>query len=290
MADLPGPIRDFIDALTDELLAPAFMLVSDEGGLNYWGGALSSYGIGRLKENMQVGNEIPFLVGLLPLDSGNVFLPKVQTSPQVFADVYLFRRNEGTWILLLDATDDVKKRQALQQRTYDISLRAAELEHEGRTLYDANSRLSESVKEQTIELSQTVVRLQQELAEGRQREQALSVSELRFRSLFDSNVMGIVYFDSFGNIFEANDAFLQLLGYSRDDLKQGLLTLDRIAPIASEVGSSSQQDTLRPQELIRKDHERISLLFATAPQREAPGNRIGFAISYSQPKSTQASS
>jgi PAS domain-containing protein len=290
MADLPGPIREFIDALTDDLLAPAFMLVSDEGGLIDWGGALSSYGISGLEENMQVGNHVPFLVGLLPLDSGSVFLPKVKTAAQVFADVYLFRRDEGTWILLLDATDDVRKRQALQQRTYDISLRAAELEHEGRTLYDANSRLAERVKEQTSELSQTVVRLQQELAEGRQREQALNASEVRFRSLFDSNVMGIVYFDSFGNVFESNDAFLQLLGYSRDDLKRGLLNWNQIAPIAAEVGSSNPQETLRQQEFTRKDQSRISLLFATAPQLEAPGNRIGFAISFSQPKSTQAGS
>ena len=287
MTDMPGPIREFIDALTDELLAPAFMLVSDEGGLIDWGGALSSYGISGQEENMQVGNHVPFLVGLLPLDSGSVFLPKVQTAAQVFADVYLFRRHEGTWILLLDATDDVKKRQALQQRTYDISLRAAELEHEGRTLYDANSRLAQRVKEQTSELSQTVVRLQQELAEGRQSEQALNASEARFRSLFESNVMGIAYLDSLGNIFESNDTFLQLLGYSRDDLKQGLLTWNQIAP---EVGSSTTHETLRQQEFTRKDQSRISLLFATAPQIEAPGNRIGFAISFAQPKSTQASS
>lgn len=290
MADLPRPIREFIDALTDDLLAPAFMLVSDEGKLIHWGGALSSYGISGLKEEMQVGDHVPFLVGLLPLNSGSVFLPKVQTAAQVFADVYLFRRPEGTWILLLDATDDVKKRQALQQRTYDISLRAAELEHEGRTLYDANTRLSASVREQTFELSETVGRLQQELAEGRRREQALIESETRFRSLFDSNVMGIVYLDGSGNIFESNDAFLQLLGYSRDDLKRGLLTWNQIAPVALEVGSSNPKETLRQQEFTRKDQSRISLLFATAPQIEAPGNRIGFAISFSQPKSTQASS
>ena len=279
MADLPGPIREFIDALTDDLLAPGFMLVSQKGGLIDWGGALSSYGISGLEENMRVGNYVPFLGGLLPLDSGSVFLPNVQTA-QVFADVYLFRRAEGTWILLLDATEDVKKRQALQQRTYDMALRADELEHEGRTLYDANSRLAQRVREQTSELSQTVVRLQQELAEGRQSEQALNASEARFRSLFDNNVMGIAYFDSLGNIFESNDTFLQLLGYSRDDLKRGLLTWNQIAPITSEVGSSNPQETLSQKEFTRKDQSRISLLFATAPQIEAPGNRIGFAISF----------
>jgi len=290
MADLPGPIREFIDSLTDELLAPAFMLVSDEGGLIDWGGALSSYEISGLEENMQVGNHVPFLVGLLPLDSGSVFLPKVQTAAQAFADVYLFRRHEITWILLLDATDDVKKRQALQQRTYDISLRAADLEHESRTLYDVNSRLAERVKEQTSELSQTVVRLQQELAEGRQMEQAFNASEARFRSLFDSNVIGIVYFDSAGNIFEANDTFLQLLGYSRDDLKRGDLNWNQIAPVALELSSSNPQETFRQQEFTRKDQNRISLLFGTAPQLEAPGNRIGFAISLPQHKSTPAGS
>jgi PAS domain S-box-containing protein len=288
MSDLPRPIREFIDALTDDLLAPAFMLVSDEGRLIDWGGALSSYGISSLEENMQVDNQIPFLVGLLPVDAGSV-LPKVQIAAQVFADVYLFRRREGTWILLLDATADARKRQALQQRTYDIALRAAELEHEGRTLYDTNSRLGAAVKEQTFELSQTVVRLQQELAEGRQREQALIESETRFRSLFESNVVGIVYFDSDGNIFEANDTFLQLLGYSRDDLKQGLLTWDQIAPIASE-GSLKTLETLTQKEFTRRDQSRISLLFSTSTQIEAPGNRIGFAINFSQPKSTQASS
>lgn len=289
MADLPGPIREFIDALTDDLLAPAFMLVSDEGKLIDWGGALSSYGLSGLEDNMEVGNHVPFLVGLLPVNSGTV-LPKVQTTAQVFADLYLFRRHEGTWILLLDATDDARKRQALQQRTYDIALRAAELEHEGRTLYDANSRLTARVKEQTFELSETVVRLQQELAEGRQRERALIESETRFRSLFESNVIGIVYFDSDGNIFESNDTFLELLGYSRDDLKQGLVTWDQIAPIVAEVGSLKTQGTLTQQEFTRKDQSRVSLLFATAPQIEAPENRIGFAINFSQPKSTQASS
>ena len=290
MADLPGPIREFIDALTDDLLAPAFMLVSDEGGLIDWGGALSSYGINGLEENMQVGNHVPFLVGILPVGSGSVFLPRVQTAPQVFADVYLFRRHEGTWILMLDATDDVKKRQVLQQRTYDIALRAAELEHEGRTLYDANSRLAQAVKEQTFELSRTVVRLQQELAEGRKREEALTASETRFRSLFDSNVIGIVYFDSVGNIFESNATFLELLGYSSDDLKRGFLTFKQIAPNVDEAGSLSAPETLSQQEFTRKDQTQVSLLFATAPQIEAPGNRIGFAISFPQPKSTHAGS
>ena len=275
MAELPSQIREFIDGLTDDLLAPGFMLVSDSGELIKWGGALESHGISGLEMNMQIGDHLAFLVGVLPLDSGSLFLPKVQTNTRVFADIYFFRRDQGTWILLLDATDDVNKRQALQQRTYDISLRV-----------DANINLEHRVGEQTAELSETVVRLQEELAEGRRTERALNASEARFRNLFESNVIGIVFWDRVGNITEANDAFLHLLGYSRDDLQQGLLNLDRITdmdPAATdEVVSANTQDTwgrLRQREFTRKDESRTALLFGAAPQTGSVGNQVGFAVS-----------
>lgn len=288
MAELPSQIREFIDELTDDLLSPGFMLVSGRGELIKWGGALESYGISGLEMNMQVGNHLAFLVGVLPLDSGSLFMPKVQTNTRVFADIYFFRRAQGTWILLLDATDDANKRRALQQRTYDISLRVAELEHEGKSLYEANINLEQRVGEQTAELSETVLRLQQELAEGRETERALNASEARFRNLFDSNVIGIVFWDRVGNITEANDAFLSLLGYSRDDLQQGLLTWDRIADVdpaaTGEVISASTQDTwgrLQQREFTRKDESRTSLLFGAAPQTGSVESRVGFAVSLS---------
>jgi PAS domain S-box-containing protein len=296
MVELPGPIREFIDGLTDDLLAPAYLLVTEAGRLSDWGGALESYGISGLEKNMQVGDHLPFLVGLLPLGAAGVFLPNVQTNPRVFADVYLFRRDQGTWILLLDATEDVRKRQALQQRTYDISLQAAQLEQEGKSLYDANSVLQQRVREQTKELSETVRRLQQELADSRRTEQALSDSESRFRSLYNCNVIGIVFWDGSGNITEANDAFLDLLGYSQDDLRQGLVTWDGITATDTvandEAALSDTQDPacLRQREFLRKDGSRTPLLYGAALQPGSFEKRVAFVVSVSQHKTTQAGS
>jgi PAS domain-containing protein len=230
MAELPGPVRDFIDALTEDLLAPAFMLVSDDGGLSEWGGALESYGISGLEEKMQVADHFPFLSGILPVDSGGVFLPNVQTRTDVFADIYFFNRPQGTWILLLDATANVKTRQTLQQRAYDVSLHAADLELEGKTLHDVNSMLEQRVSEQTRELSETVVRLQQELADSKRTQRALTFSEARFRSLYDSNMIGILSWNANGTIVKANDIFLQSIGYFRDDLALGLINWNQISP------------------------------------------------------------
>ena len=283
MTDLPIPIREFIDTLTDDLLAPAFLLVSDDGALVSWGGALDSYGISGLKEGMQVADEFVFLAGILPVDAGGVFLPNVQTRDQVYADIYFFHRPQGTWILLLDATTNVKKRQALQQRTYDVSLHAAELEQEGKSLYDANSMLEQRVREQTAELSQTVVRLQQELAETKRAHRALGVSESRFRGLYECNFIGVAFWDGVGKITDANDAFLRFIGYTRDDLSRGLIQLNTISPAAARNEPDLEEtiDTRprRPYErdFVCKDGSRTTLLFSTSPFEGAAAKNVGFA-------------
>src|SRR5262249_44188094 len=42
--------------------------------------------------------------------------------------------------------------------------------------------------------------------------------EARIRRLVDANIIGIVISDLDGRILEANDAFLRMVGYDRDDL------------------------------------------------------------------------
>lgn len=179
MSKLPTPIRDFILTLTDENLCPAYLLLSNNGELLEWGGDLQSYGIQDLQRNMNTAEHIPFLIGLLPLDSNSVFLPNVQTTDQVFANLYLFEREQGTWILLLDASADIARRRPLQQRLYDSRLQVSDLQREGDALYKANAVLEELVRERTAELTRTVLRLQQELAARKRVEKKLEDSEAR---------------------------------------------------------------------------------------------------------------
>lgn len=282
MVELPPPVRDFVDALTDELLAPAYLLVNEEAVLLDWGGALDSYGVAGLEEKMQVADHFDFLAGILPVDAGGVFLPNVQTRDDVFADIYLFHRPNGTWILFLDATANVKKRQTLQQRAYDISLHAADLEQEGKALYDVNSMLERRVGEQTAELSQTVVRLQQELAESKRTQRALNASELRFRGLYDCSFIGVAFWDASGKVTDANDAFLRFIGYSRADLASGIIQWNQITASESRTDPEETVD-MRPRranerDFIRKDGTRITLLFSDAPHEGSVAKNVGFAV------------
>jgi PAS domain S-box-containing protein len=61
-------------------------------------------------------------------------------------------------------------------------------------------------------------------------EQALQESESRFRRLFESNIIGIVVWKLDGTINDANEAYLQLLGYSREEMLAGKLNWMDITP------------------------------------------------------------
>lgn len=59
---------------------------------------------------------------------------------------------------------------------------------------------------------------------------ALARSEKKLHHLMDAGVIGIIVADLRGNILEANDAFLQLVGYSREDLEGGLVRWSEMTP------------------------------------------------------------
>ncbi len=174
MTMLPLPIRDFILSLADETLSPAYLLVTGSGQLLERGGELESYDLKDLANSQDVTESVPFLVGVLPLDGKSLFLPHVQTKPGIFADVYIFTREQGTWILLLDSTMETGRQQTMQQRLYNSRLQVNDLEREGNALYEANAVLEELVRERTAELSQTILQLRQQIAET---ERARKVSQ-----------------------------------------------------------------------------------------------------------------
>ncbi len=60
--------------------------------------------------------------------------------------------------------------------------------------------------------------------------EALQASENRFRRVFDSNVVGMMFTNFAGEITEANDRFLEMLGYNRAQLEAGLINWVEITP------------------------------------------------------------
>jgi two-component system cell cycle sensor histidine kinase/response regulator CckA len=69
--------------------------------------------------------------------------------------------------------------------------------------------------------------------------------ELRFRHLFESGVAGVTISDLDGNFKEANDAFLRMLGYTRDEMLAGKLNWEVICPLDCLVPDTEDRAQLR---------------------------------------------
>lgn len=93
-------------------------------------------------------------------------------------------------------------------------------------------------------------------------------SEAKFHRFVDSALIGIAVGSSRGRFVEANSVFLRLLGYSREDLLNGMLTWDSITPpeyraqILSGVAEVRETGRISPHEteFLAKDGRRIPVL------------------------------
>ena len=113
--------------------------------------------------------------------------------------------------------------------------------------------------------------------------------ESRIRSLVDANLIGVVILEPDGRIIEANDAFLRIVGYSREDVVAGRLHRDAITT-PEMLGPSKEVlagilATGRPsayeKEYIRKDGTRVPVLVGGARLSGEPEQAVGFALDLS---------
>ncbi|MEG4005220.1 PAS domain S-box protein [Microcoleus sp. Pol11C1] len=70
----------------------------------------------------------------------------------------------------------------------------------------------------------------QDVTDRKQTEAALQASEEKLRMLAEANLIGIIFGDVNGGIIEANDEFLRIVGYTREQLQRGELNSIDITP------------------------------------------------------------
>jgi PAS domain S-box-containing protein len=117
-----------------------------------------------------------------------------------------------------------------------------------------------------------VVLVFRDMTEEREAERALAKSQALYRQISDSGIVGIVLSDLSSNVTEANDAFLRIIGYSREDLLAGRIRAADLTP----PDWQHTQDTARAElmasgmtspwekEFVRKDGSRVPVLIAVA--------------------------
>ncbi|RZA05829.1 MAG: response regulator, partial [Proteobacteria bacterium] len=114
-------------------------------------------------------------------------------------------------------------------------------------------------------LSERVVYLR-DISEQRRADERLVRSERKFRRLFSSNLLGIVFWNVHGEITEVNRPFQELLGYRADELLGSPLSRltapEYTAQDAREREMLSVQEHTVPteKELVKKDGSRVTVV------------------------------
>jgi PAS domain S-box-containing protein len=116
--------------------------------------------------------------------------------------------------------------------------------------------------------------------------------EAKIRRLVDANIVGIYIADIEGRIFEANDAFLHIVGYDREDLVSGRLrrtglTLsewrERDERALAELRSTGSIQ-LYEKEYLRKDGSRVPVLVGVALFKEGGDEGVAFVLDLTERK------
>jgi two-component system, chemotaxis family, CheB/CheR fusion protein len=101
-------------------------------------------------------------------------------------------------------------------------------------------------------------------------EERLRDSEEHLRRVLETETIGVLFLTRDGKIIDANDVFLKMSGWSREDVEGGALTWRRITPAEWIAESEAQMERLDETGLIgpyekdylRKDGSRSRMLFA----------------------------
>jgi PAS domain S-box-containing protein len=139
-----------------------------------------------------------------------------------------------------------------------------------------------------LEIVVTVV----DVTEHKRADQALREREEKIRRLVDANIIGIFFWDFDGRILEANEAFLDILGYDQEDLVAGRIRWTDLTPpewLDNDLRLTQQHrasGTLPPfeKEYVRKDGSRVPVLLGVATFEEGGTQGVAYVLDLTERK------
>jgi PAS domain S-box-containing protein len=124
----------------------------------------------------------------------------------------------------------------------------------------------------------------------------LQERESRVRRLVDSNIVGVLIWNLDGQILDANDAFLNMLQYGREDIAAGRVRWTDLTPAewreqderaTAEIKATGAAQPYE-KEFIRKDGSRVPVLIGGALFDAREDDGVAFALDLSKQKQAES--
>jgi PAS domain S-box-containing protein len=169
---------------------------------------------------------------------------------------------------------------------------AVELMKAGAADYQSKTRITPEGLERAVK---TAVRVRRAEQQAQTADIARRRSEGQFRRVAESNIIGIMFWDLSGTVTDANDAFLEMVGYTRADLDAGVI--DWIALTPPEWQAQDRERVLElealglcapfEKEYIRKDGERVAVLVTTSMLEGSADRGLAFVVDVTERRRTE---
>jgi PAS domain S-box-containing protein len=116
--------------------------------------------------------------------------------------------------------------------------------------------------------------------------------EARLRRFYETDLFAILYWRIDGGVLDVNDKFLQMTGYTREDLHAGRLNWSHMTPAEYHDLDEDARRQLREtgvhrpfeKEFIRKDGTRVWGLFSAAAWEDNPDEGVSFILDITERK------
>ena len=135
-----------------------------------------------------------------------------------------------------------------------------------------------------------------DVTSAKEAERELREREVKIRRLVDANIVGVLISDLEGRVTDANDAFLHMLRYTRDDLTCGRLCWTELTPPEWQPASERAVAQLKAngtcelfeKEYFRSDGSRVPVLVAAAAIEGTRTENVAFALDLTERKLAEA--
>jgi PAS domain S-box-containing protein len=123
----------------------------------------------------------------------------------------------------------------------------------------------------------------------------LAHRQRRLQRLVDADIVGVATCDAAGRIIEANDAYLSMLGYTRDDLVSDSIGWRGITPpewadvsmkAVAEIAATGRCEVFE-KEYFRKDGSRVPILLASAAIDDSMEQIVAFVLDLTSRKQAE---
>ncbi|MEH1866052.1 MAG: PAS domain S-box protein [Nostoc sp.] len=132
-----------------------------------------------------------------------------------------------------------------------------------------------------------VITVSRDITEHKRAEKSLRESEARFRRLFESNLIGVAFWNVDGFVMDANDAFLQLAGYTHEEFTLlGKVNWRELTPIEYKYlddraileVQTTGVSKIYEKEYIHRNGKRVPIVLGIALLNDSQEHGVAFVL------------